>query len=257
MADPLGRGIEARIKHAIQNFQDLLAVGGKSGDAIEMLIHDHKMAKRLFRRFKWAKDTRIEANIIDQLLPLIKMHSRLEEEMIYPLIRKASEDAEPMDEAAEEHHVADVLIKEIESMKPGDEHYHAKVMVLFEVVEHHIDEEEHHLLPKLKRSGQDLEELGKRLAETKKAWQEQPASSTRKTKQAKPVRVKKTAGRVQIVEPVEDKPKKKLAKRVKVTNQTAVPHAGTVEVQRRSPKRIGAKVDPKSIKPSGDGSQTH
>src|SRR5688500_17079476 len=65
-----------------------------------------------------------------------------------------------MDEALEEHHAAELLIKELRKMGPKDERYRAKFKVLAEMVKHHIEEEESQILPQAEDSDLDLTELG-------------------------------------------------------------------------------------------------
>jgi hemerythrin-like domain-containing protein len=70
-------------------------------------------------------------------------------------------------EADEEHHVAKLLIAEISKMKPEDEQYDAKVTVLKENIEHHVEEEEGELFPNTKKklSKEMLEQLGEEMEE--------------------------------------------------------------------------------------------
>jgi hypothetical protein len=53
-----------------------------------------------------------------------------------------------MNEADEEHHVARVLVAELDRKGRNDDHRDAKFTVLAESVRHHIKEEEGEMLPK-------------------------------------------------------------------------------------------------------------
>ena len=77
----------------------------------------------------------------------LEVHSKLEEELIYPAIRAEIDDDDLMDEALEEHHVVHGLLGELKKMKPSDERYDAKFTVLAENVRHHIKEEESDMFP--------------------------------------------------------------------------------------------------------------
>jgi len=79
------------------------------------------------------------------------MHEELEERHLYPELRKASTTEELTLEAYQEHHVMDLLIEEISALKPGDEAFQPKVTVLQENTEHHIEEEEEELFPKVRK----------------------------------------------------------------------------------------------------------
>jgi len=95
----------------------------------------------------------------------LKLHSMIEEEIFYPTVRKhVGKDL--MNDADEEHHVARVLIAELDAnAAPG--HRHAKFTVLPESVRHHIKEEETEMLPKAKELDIDFEVLGQKMLASK------------------------------------------------------------------------------------------
>jgi hemerythrin-like domain-containing protein len=139
-------------------------------DAIDLLKNDHDSVKDLFDRFKKAVDRRAKAKIASQALNALKIHAVLEEEIFYPAVRqRVGKDI--MNEADEEHHVAKVLIAELEEMDGrGDhrsDHYDAKFNVLAENVRHHIKEEESEMLPKAHHLDLDFVKLGQRMLRRK------------------------------------------------------------------------------------------
>ena len=135
-------------------------------DAIDLLKNDHDSVKGLFDRFKNARDRRSKAKIASQALTVLKIHSVLEEEIFYPAVRhRVGKDV--MNEADEEHHVAKVLIAELEEMDARDDHFDAKFNVLAENVRHHIKEEESEMLPKAQDANIDLVKLGHRMLRRK------------------------------------------------------------------------------------------
>lgn len=67
-----------------------------------------------------------------------------------------------MNEAGEEHHVARILIAELEEMDGTESHYDAKFTVLAENVRHHIKEEEENMLPEVQKTELDFDALGKK-----------------------------------------------------------------------------------------------
>jgi len=91
----------------------------------------------------------------------------IEEEIFYPTVRKHVR-ADIMNEADEEHHVARVLIAELDSTGRGNDHRDAKFTVLAESVRHHIKEEENEMLPKAKEVHLDFEELGRTMLARKR-----------------------------------------------------------------------------------------
>ncbi|MEO6307627.1 MAG: hemerythrin domain-containing protein [Nitrospiraceae bacterium] len=114
----------------------------------DMLRKDHKKVKGLFEEFEQAEDARTKQRIVETALTELEVHSKLEEELIYPAIRAEIDDDDLMDEALEEHHVVHGLLVELKKMKPSDERYDAKFTVLAENVRHHIKEEESEMFPK-------------------------------------------------------------------------------------------------------------
>jgi Hemerythrin HHE cation binding domain len=142
----------------------------RTPDAIASLKADHKKVKELFEKFEKAKDRRRKQAIVMEALEELGIHATLEEDLFYPAIRAAIRDKEGiMEEADEEHHVAKVLIAELEGMDGSESHYDAKFTVLAENVRHHIKEEEGEMLPKAKKTRIDFAALGQEMLERKEA----------------------------------------------------------------------------------------
>lgn len=137
--------------------------------AIAILKKDHDTVKGLFRDFEKAEKTQAREKIIDQAVIALKIHAILEEEIFYPTVR-AHVGSKVMNEADEEHHVAKVLIAELDRGADKD-HRDAKFTVLAESVRHHIREEENDMLPKAKELDIDFEALGQRMLDRKKQLQ--------------------------------------------------------------------------------------
>jgi hemerythrin-like domain-containing protein len=139
-----------------------------STDAIVFLKDEHKQIKKVFREFRSTDDSEVDkrGRLVNQMIELLTIHTYLENEIMYPEVRKALPDLEDdVLESYEEHHVADVLVLELWSMDPGHEHYEAKTNVLMENVEHHIEEEEGDWFPKVRDglSRNELQEMGQRM----------------------------------------------------------------------------------------------
>jgi hypothetical protein len=97
----------------------------------------------------------------------LKIHAAIEEEIFYPAVRKHL-GKDLMNEADEEHHIARVLIAELDHAEPTKDHREAKFTVLAESVRHHIREEEGEMLPKAKNVELDFEALGRQMLDRKK-----------------------------------------------------------------------------------------
>ena len=138
-------------------------------DGLQLLAADHRKVEDLFASFEKASGAAAKEKIVRQICTELKVHSQIEEEIYYPAIRgKVEEDA--LDEAYVEHDSAKLLINELEAADPDEAYYDAKVKVLNELIEHHVEEEEKqrdNLFQQTRAADVDLEALGARLAARK------------------------------------------------------------------------------------------
>jgi hemerythrin superfamily protein len=136
-------------------------------DAITLLEGQHREVEAMFKKFEELGD-RAKASkkkIADQVCTALTLHAQIEEEIFYPATREASKETEDMvDEAVVEHASAKDLIAQILDMDPEDDLYDAKVKVLSEMIEHHVEEEEKEMFPKVRELGLDLAALGEEMA---------------------------------------------------------------------------------------------
>jgi hemerythrin superfamily protein len=141
-------------------------------DAIEMLMADHRKVGKLFGNFDTHKDDADDQDksaIVKLICNELKVHTALEEEIFYPAVRKAIQDADLMDEALVEHAGAKDLIAQLEDSDPEDDLYDAKVTVLGEQIDHHVKEEEGDMFPKAKKAKVDTAALGAQMLKRKAA----------------------------------------------------------------------------------------
>lgn len=153
----------------------------RTTDAVEILIADHRKVQDLFKQFSQAGDRAYQTKqkLAGQIFHELEIHSTLEEEIFYPAAREAAEAdiGEVVAEGIEEHHVVDLLIEELRGMDPHHEQFAAKMTVLCETVQHHIQEEEEEMLPGARRKlGERIDELGERMQQRR---QKLMASSNR------------------------------------------------------------------------------
>ncbi|WP_280189012.1 hemerythrin domain-containing protein [Nocardia gipuzkoensis] len=157
-------------------------------DAIVLLREDHKAIRKLFREFEKAGEDAVKTKgeVVNKIIEALTVHTYLENECMYPEVRKLVPELEDdILESYEEHHVADVLVTELAMMKPDDEHFTAKATVLIENVYHHIDEEENDWFPKVREQlgRKQLQDIGARLQDLRKKAPTSPAqpSALKKT----------------------------------------------------------------------------
>ena len=144
-------------------------------NAIELLKKDHEKVAGLFKKYEGAGDDASSEK--EELFRMIKreldVHARIEEEIFYPAAKQApSEEAkELVAEAGEEHKQIKTLLAELDGMDADDEQFDAKMTVLKEDVEHHVEEEQDEMFPKVRKAlGNDrLEDLGRQLEARKQS----------------------------------------------------------------------------------------
>jgi hemerythrin superfamily protein len=142
-------------------------------DALALLTADHNRVRGLFARFNKAKesdDTALLGELAAEIINELQVHTSIEETQFYPWVKDISEETkDTVTEGVEEHHVVKTLIAEIQALEPGNDKWIAKMTVLIENVDHHAEEEEEELFPKVRSntSATDREALGERLEQEK------------------------------------------------------------------------------------------
>jgi len=141
----------------------------KSQDAIALLKADHRAVEELFEKFEKASDYERKRKLAEEICLELSVHAQIEEEIFYPACEgKVDEDL--LKESYVEHDGAKVLIAEISKGSPDDDFYDAKVKVLQEEIEHHVEEEEKRLeglFAQARKAELDMDALGQDLAARK------------------------------------------------------------------------------------------
>ncbi len=136
--------------------------------ATAMLKRQHREVEALFAAAKKATAPRERRSTLDQIEEKLRMHMQIEEQIFYPAVagrttHKKVRDLMP--EAYEEHHVVKLVLNELPDVDPTDERFEAKVTVLAELVEHHVEEEEKEMFPGAEKDLEagELVELAERM----------------------------------------------------------------------------------------------
>lgn len=136
-------------------------------NAITMLKSDHATVKRLLRELDATTERAVKQReaLVSRIEREIKMHSQIEEEVFYPAFKAKTENTDAEDlfyEAAEEHHVVDMVLPALKSANPKSHEFAAKAKVLKDLIEHHIREEETQMFAQARQlfSDEQLRELG-------------------------------------------------------------------------------------------------
>jgi hemerythrin superfamily protein len=142
----------------------------KSQDAIALLKDDHRTVEKLFEDFEKAKGDGRKEKLAKQICLELTVHTELEEKIFYPACEGVVEE-DLIKESYVEHDAAKLLIAEIEAANgESDEYFDAKVKVLSEEIEHHVEEEEQAggFFSQAKKGDIDLDALGEQMAARKK-----------------------------------------------------------------------------------------
>jgi len=145
-------------------------VSTKSQDAISLLKEDHRTVEKLFKDFEGAKGEGRKEKLAKQICLELSVHASIEEEIFYPACEGIVEE-DLLKESYVEHDAAKLLIAEIEAANGADdEYFDAKVKVLQEEIEHHVEEEEQAggVFSQARKGKIDLDSLGDQLAARKK-----------------------------------------------------------------------------------------
>src|SRR4029079_2066933 len=147
----------------------------KTQDAIALLKADHRAVEELFEKFEKATASERKRKLAEEICLELSVHAEIEEEIFYPACEgKVDEDL--LKESYVEHDGAKVLIAEIMNGGPDDDYYDAKVKVLREEIEHHVEEEEKRLdvlFAQARKAELDMDALGAELAARKQQLTEQ------------------------------------------------------------------------------------
>ena len=144
-------------------------------DAIKLLKKDHAAVKKLFRKFEKSGPGEVEtrALLFRQIYDELKLHTEIEEELLYPLLKDldTDESIEAYEEAHEEHAEVKELLEELNYLETDSGRFTLDVGKVIQGVEHHIKEEEEKIFPLVKRrcSKARLEAMGHEIEQRRSA----------------------------------------------------------------------------------------
>jgi hypothetical protein len=140
-------------------------------DPIALLETDHRRFEDLLKLGEETTERAMtrRGQVLDALTSELNVHEAIEEKILYPALKPHAEARDIVLEGYQEHHVADVLVKELHDCARDDERWGAKFKVLKESLEHHIEEEESNMFRTARAvlSREELNDLGTRMKELK------------------------------------------------------------------------------------------
>ena len=147
--------------------------------ATDYLRKQHKQVMKLFKEVEKTEDARGRKRLMGEIVSQLKVHTTIEEEIFYPAVREIGTEKaeEEILEAVEEHHVVDLVLAELPQVDPAADTFEAKMTVLKELIEHHVEEEQDEVFPMAeKRLGKErIAELGEQLEERSEALESKAA----------------------------------------------------------------------------------
>ena len=163
--------VRGAVAGAIAAVADRLPWTSDQPDAIQLLETDHRRMEELLRTGEETTENAIatRTSLLDTISREFGIHELIEEKVLYPALKARPEATDIVLEGYQEHHVADVLIEELQALSKDDERWGAKFKVLQESIQHHIEEEEGTMFRTARAvfSRDELRALGLRMAQMK------------------------------------------------------------------------------------------
>lgn len=136
--------------------------------ASELLKKQHREVKTLFKQIEGTTAPAQRKKLMTTIIEKLKLHTSIEEDIYYPAVKEIeTQKAHDMVmEAYEEHHVVDLVMAELPQVDPAADTFEAKMTVLKELIEHHVEEEEGEMFPMAdkKLGAERSKELGAQMA---------------------------------------------------------------------------------------------
>jgi hemerythrin-like domain-containing protein len=135
-------------------------------NAIDLLEQQHREVEELFEELEGAGENakKTKERLCRELADALAVHAEIEEKLFYPESKQENTE-EILRESVEEHLSMKRLLTDIVEGEVEDDQFDARIEVLKEQVEHHVEEEEKELFPKVRKvlSREELEDLGTRM----------------------------------------------------------------------------------------------
>lgn len=133
-------------------------------DPIALLETDHRRFRELIKQGAETTERAVKGRtaLLDTLTRELTIHELIEEKVLYPALKPHADVRDIVLEGVEEHHLADLVVKELHDLAKDDEQWGAKFKVLGESIEHHLKEEEREMFPKARKvlPREELQALG-------------------------------------------------------------------------------------------------
>src|SRR5919205_1053573 len=101
-------------------------------NAFEILKEDHARVSALFEKLEPTTERALKTReeLFTKLKNELDVHTQIEEQLLYPVLKEEEETRDITMEGIQEHHLVKVLLKEIEALPADCEEWTAKLTVL-------------------------------------------------------------------------------------------------------------------------------
>lgn len=149
-------------------------------NALELLKEDHEKVSALFEQAEATENQKQKKQLYEQIASELELHTHIEETIFYPAIQEHDELKDLVLESLEEHKQVKTLIREIGNLTGDSEKFDAKLTVMQENVEHHVEEEENEMFPLVEQylAESQLETLGQEMEAAKMKFGKQKRSAS-------------------------------------------------------------------------------
>jgi hypothetical protein len=167
----LGTALRGVVAGAVAAVAEQMPWGAATTDAIELLETDHRRMQALLKQGEetTARGVKVRTELLDTITRELNAHELIEEKVFYPALQSHPQAKDLVLEGYQEHHVADLLVKELHGLARSDEDWGPKFKVLKENIDHHIEEEEGEMFRTARGifSREELQQLGALMAKMK------------------------------------------------------------------------------------------
>src|SRR5690349_7059614 len=116
--------------------------------ATELLEKQHREVEAIFDKIESSRSG--SNGLVNDLADKLAGHMAIEQKLFYPAVRSADENL--VLESFEEHAIAELALKRLLAVDAKDPTFTAKVTALKELIQHHVEEEEEELFPKVEKA---------------------------------------------------------------------------------------------------------
>ncbi|HUH06356.1 MAG TPA: hemerythrin domain-containing protein, partial [Egibacteraceae bacterium] len=92
-------------------------------DAISLLIQDHRTVDEMFGRFEQTSDPAQRRQLVDKMIEELSIHAAIEEQELYPVMRRVFDEEDLVEEAEHEHAEAKAVLAVLSQLRPEDERF--------------------------------------------------------------------------------------------------------------------------------------